>query len=239
MSVITIEGPIAAGKTSLTELLSDRLQSQPFYEPVSDNPVLPLFYEGNKAVAAGKWQTNPYAFLLQIFFLNRRFKMIKQAFKDDKNVLDRSIYTDELFCKMNYERGNMTKIEWETYRDLLANMLEELPNAAHKKAPDLMVMINISYPTLIKRIKLRGREYELPEQDPSLEDYYHDLLKRYEAFVDTYAESPMLILDGDRYDFVNSTADRKEILRQIYTKMYHLNRLNKDEWQHLVKEETY
>lgn len=239
MSVIMIEGPIAAGKTSLTELLSNRLESTPFYEPVSDNPVLPLFYEGNKAVAAGKWQTNPYAFLLQIFFLNRRFKMIKQAFKDDHNVLDRSIYTDQLFCKMNYDRGNMTKIEWETYRDLLANMLEELPDAAHKKAPDLMVMIDISYSTLIKRIKIRGREYELPEQDPSLEDYYQDLLRRYDTFNRQYKESPLLILDGDRYDFVNSAKDRAEILEQIYTKMYNLDSLTKNEWRRLLKEKTY
>ena len=128
--MITIEGPIAAGKTSLTGLLSDRLQGTPFYEPVSDNPVLPLFYQGNKEVATGKWKTNPYAFLLQVFFLNRRFKMMKQASADKNSVLDRSIYTDQLFCKMNYERGNMTKVEWETYRELLENMLEELPYAS-------------------------------------------------------------------------------------------------------------
>ncbi|HIZ96459.1 MAG TPA: deoxynucleoside kinase [Candidatus Ligilactobacillus excrementavium] len=235
--MITIEGPIAAGKTSLTGLLSDRLQGTPFYEPVSDNPVLPLFYQGNKEVATGKWKTNPYAFLLQVFFLNRRFKMMKQASADKNSVLDRSIYTDQLFCKMNYERGNMTKVEWETYRELLENMLEELPYASHQKAPDLMVMLDISYPTLIKRIKIRGRDYELPEKDPSLNDYYQDLLRRYARFKRDYEESALLVIDGDRYDFVNSTADRREILDQIYTKMVQLGQLTREKQQCLLKKE--
>ncbi len=236
MSVITIEGAIAAGKTSLTELLSERLQSQPFYEPVSDNPVLPLFYDGNKQVASGKWKTNPYAFLLQIFFLNSRFKMIKKAFQNENNVLDRSIYTDAIFCKMNYERGNMTKVEWETYHDLLNNMMEELPDAAHKKAPDLMIVIKVSYDTMLKRIKLRGRDYELPKQDQGLKDYYGDLLRRYNDFIKNYQISPLLVLDGDRYDFVYSKADRQAVLKQIYQKIYALHKLSSTEYKRLLKE---
>ena len=95
--MITLSGIIGSGKTSLTKLLSAELGSTAFYEPVDDNPVLPLFYKGNeiaakKRAAGDKEATNPYAYLLQTFFLNRRFKMIKQAMREDNNILDRSIY---------------------------------------------------------------------------------------------------------------------------------------------------
>lgn len=146
-------GMIGAGKSSMTGILARQLGTKAYYEPVNDNPVLPLFYKGNEIAAAkrkagDKEATNPYAYLLQTFFLNRRFKMIKQAMRDDNNVLDRSIYEDAIFMKMNADMGNATQVEWDIYESLLKNMMEELPYAAHKKAPDLMVMIDVDYPTV-------------------------------------------------------------------------------------------
>ena len=94
---------------------------------VTDNPVLPLFYEGNRMVADGECETNPYAYLLQTFFLNRRFHMIKQAMKQDNNVLDRSIYEDALFMRLNVDLGNATEVEYDVYKDTLDNMMEEYP----------------------------------------------------------------------------------------------------------------
>ncbi len=44
MSVIVLAGTIGAGKSSLTEMMSERLGSQAFYESIDDNEVLPLFY---------------------------------------------------------------------------------------------------------------------------------------------------------------------------------------------------
>jgi len=60
--------------------------------------------------------------------------------------------------------------------------MQELPYAAAKKAPDLLVHIDISYDTMIKRIEKRGRDYAQPEQDPSLVQYYHELLGRYDGW---------------------------------------------------------
>ena len=119
----------------MTKILSEELGTKAFFEPVEDNPVLPLFYRGNKMVEAGEADSNPYAFLLQVFFLNRRFAMIKQAMQEDNNVLDRSIYEDSIFMKMNTDQGHATEEEWNIYKSLLNNMLEELPYAAKKKSP--------------------------------------------------------------------------------------------------------
>ena len=49
--MITLSGIIGSGKSSLTEILSDELGTKAFYEPVKDNPVLPLFYKGNEIAA--------------------------------------------------------------------------------------------------------------------------------------------------------------------------------------------
>ncbi|WP_283582469.1 deoxynucleoside kinase [Ligilactobacillus hohenheimensis] len=229
--MITLSGIIGSGKTSLTKLLSAELGSTAFYEPVDDNPVLPLFYKGNeiaakKRAAGDKEATNPYAYLLQTFFLNRRFKMIKQAMREDNNILDRSIYEDEIFMKMNTEMGNATDVEYDIYKSLLNNMMEELPMAAHKKSPDLMVNIKVSYETMMTRIRKRGRDYEQVEQDPSLVDYYHRLLRQYDEWRQTYDASPLLIIDGDRYDFMANPQDRVTVLETIEQKLVDLGNLD-------------
>ena len=232
--MITLSGIIGSGKSSLTELLANELGTKAYYEPVEDNPVLPLFYEGNEIAAkkratGQKDATNPYAYLLQTYFLNRRFAMIKQAMQDDNNILDRSIYEDEIFMRMNTEMGNATQVEYEIYKNLLANMMEELPYAAHKKSPDLMVTIKVSYETMLKRIEKRGRKYELIEKDPSLIDYYKRLLKHYDVWMKEYDASPLLIIDGDKYDFVANKNDRFEVLEMIEDKLYELGKLTKEQ----------
>lgn len=228
--LITCAGIIGAGKSSLTELLANDLGTHAFYEPVKNNPVLPLFYKGNEVAAKKREQgidsTNPYAFLLQIYFLNKRFDMIKRAMQEDNNVLDRSIYEDAIFMKMNADEGNATDIEWDVYNSLLSNMMEELPYAAHKKRPDLMVMIDVNYDTMIHRIQKRGRKFEQVEADPSLERYYKRLLKYYDDWRENYSESPLMVIDGNRYDFKGNEDDKNAVLNMIEERLVGLGNLS-------------
>lgn len=207
--MIVLSGTIGAGKSTLATILSKHLGTEAFYEQVDDNPVLPLFYKDPKQ----------YAFLLQIYFLNKRFESIKQAIVDDNNVLDRSIYEDALFFHMNADMGRATQQEVKVYDELLANMMQELPYAAAKKAPDLLIHIDISYDTMIKRIEKRGRDYEQINQDPSLVDYYHNLLSRYDDWYDDYDYSPKMKINGDQLDYVENNDDLQIVLNQIDTKL--------------------
>lgn len=238
--MITLGAPIGAGKSSLTQILSEQLGTKPFYEPVTDNPVLPLFYKGNEIAAKKRAEgikdaTNPYAYLLQTFFLNRRFKMIKEAMQQDNNVLDRSIYEDHLFMQMNVDMGNATQVELDVYEKLLDNMMEEYPLfSPGKKAPDLMIMIHVSYETMIKRIIKRGREFEQVENDPSLEEYYKNLLAYYDAWEKEYNISPLLIVDGDKYDFMEDLEDRKTVLKLIYNKLLEVGSIDESKYLELV-----
>ncbi|MHA8138033.1 deoxynucleoside kinase [Lactobacillaceae bacterium Scapto_B20] len=200
--MIVLAGTIGAGKSSLTKRLADHLGTNAFYEPVDDNPVLPLFYQ-DKA---------KYGFLLQIYFLNKRFEMIKQAQIEDNNVLDRSIYEDALFTDLNYQLGNINQTEMTIYHELLDNMMEELPLVAEKKQPDLLVYIEVSLETQLKRIQMRGRSFE---QSDELLDYYRQLKTAYQKWFDEYTISPKIKIDGDKYDFVNNTDDLNTVLNMI------------------------
>ncbi|MBA1434905.1 deoxynucleoside kinase [Bombilactobacillus bombi] len=203
--MIVLSGMIGAGKSSLATILSEHLGTQAFYEQVDDNPVLPLFYADPKK----------YAFLLQIYFLNKRFASIKRALSDDNNVLDRSIYEDSLFFHINADMGRATEQEVQVYDELLDNMMEELPYAAHKKAPDLLVHLVISYDTMLEHIQKRGRPYEQPQNDTSLVDYYHNLLERYDSWYQNYNYSPKMQINCDEYDFVENASDREKVLQLI------------------------
>lgn len=224
----------------MTKILAEQLGTEPFYEPVTDNPVLEDFYKGNEEVARKREEgdteaTNPFAFVLQVFFVNKRFDLIKKAMQNNNNVLDRSIFEDAIFMKMNADMGNTTEAEYEIYKKLLDNMMEEYPLfSPGKKAPDLMVMIDVSYETMIKRIKKRGREYEQIENDPSLVNYYKTLLEYYDDWKHTYDKSPLLVIDGDKYDFMENLDDRKTVLQQIYDKLLEVGSIDKTKYSELI-----
>ena len=228
--MITLAGIIGSGKSTMTEILSKELGSKAFFEPVEDNPVLPLFYKGNeiaakKRAAGDQNATNPYTYLLQTFFVNRRFRMIKEAKKEANNVLDRSIYEDALFMKMNTDMGNATAVEYATYQELLQNMLDELQYATGVNSQDLMIFIKVSYDTMLKRIRKRGRDYEQIESDPTLPEYYQNLLQYYDRWLKWYDKSPIMVIDGDQYDFVANPDDRNKILDDIEDQLVKLDHL--------------
>ena len=206
--VITIAGFIGGGKSSLAKILSEHLNSEAFYESVDDNPILPLFYTASKE----EINLNRYPFLLQLWFLNTRFKSIKRALTNKNNVLDRSIYEDLYFCQVNYELGRISELEFEIYKSLLNNMLEELDELP-KKAPDLMVYLKGNFETFLSRIVGRGREYELDEE---LYDYYYKLWQGYDNWIqEYYTLSEIVVIDIDKYDYVNNQEDKKEVLKLI------------------------
>ena len=187
--VIITAGMIGVGKTTLTAKLADHLHAKAFFEPVGENPVLPLYYKDPKQ----------YGFLLQIYFLNKRFSMIKQALSDDNNVLDRSIYEDALFTKENNAEGNISDTELDVYLKLLDNMMSDL-NKLPKKAPDLMVYSETSFETILYRIKKRGRDYEQIDNNPELKDYYYKMWSAYQDWYQEYDASPKMKIDLDKYD---------------------------------------
>lgn len=210
--MIVLAGTIGAGKSSLAKALGEHLGTDVFYEAVDDNPVLDLYYQNPKQ----------YAFLLQIYFLNKRFESIKKAYKADNNVLDRSIFEDELFLELNHKNGNVTKQEVDIYKELLDNMLEELEGMP-KKRPDLLVYIDVSFDTMLARIQMRGRDYEQLESQEGLKEYYQQVHNEYPTWYEKYEVSPKIRINGDAIDFVNNSKDLEAVLEQIDQQLQVLN----------------
>ena len=208
MSVIVIGGMIGAGKTSVAKLLGEELGSQVFFEEVDNNPLLELFYTADEQ----EEQEKRYPFLLQLTFLSSRFRSIKSALVDKNNVLDRSIYEDWYFTKINYELGRISELEFKIYEELLNNMMEELEELP-KKAPDLMVYLHGSFEEIVRRIGTRGRDFE---QDDSLMAYYKQLWEGYDDWVDNhYDASQVLKINIDQYDVVHNEDDAKEVVQLV------------------------
>lgn len=187
--VIITAGMIGVGKTTLTGKIADHLHTQAFFEPVGENPVLPLYYKNPKQ----------YGFLLQIYFLNKRFSMIKKALNDDNNVLDRSIYEDALFTRENNAEGNISDTELDVYLKLLDNMMADLKQLP-KRAPDLMVYSETDFETILYRIKKRGRDYEQIDNKPELKDYYYKMWNAYKKWYRDYDASPKMKIDLEKYN---------------------------------------
>lgn len=198
-NMIIIDGVVGVGKSSLMEILSEELDLTVFPEPVIDNPLLPLFYEDMKR----------YGFALQVFFLNHRFRMIKEGQRLDGAIMDRSIYGDVIFAKMLHDQKNMSEAEIECYLDLFANMMEHLPT------PELVIYLKTDTESAIKKIQKRGREFEQNTDH----QYWEDLNREYSDYFSSYSISPVLTIDVTNLDFVNNQEDKEYVLKLIKDKL--------------------
>ncbi|OEH93544.1 deoxynucleoside kinase [Bacillus solimangrovi] len=213
MTVIVVSGMIGIGKTSVSELLAKELGSTVYYESVDDNPILPLFYQASEE----EIQAKRYPFLLQLYFLKTRFQAIKKAYKEDNAVLDRSIYEDWYFAKVNYDLGRINQLEFEIYEGILYEMMKEIDGLPYKKAPDLNIYLKSSFETVMHRIGLRGRDFE---QDKGLTEYYRTLWSGYDNWLENhYTASQTIVVNMDKTDVVNSTVDAMKVVEEVKAKL--------------------
>lgn len=212
--MILMAGMIGTGKSTYAEFLSDQLGSEIFYESVVDNPILPDYYKNPK-----RW-----AFPLQIYFLNTRFKTIRQARTSPDNVLDRSLYEDLIFAELNFDSGNMTQLEFDTYKDLLETMMNEIDKTP-KSRPDLLIYLDSDFDTVLNRIRQRGRSYEQVDENPELLAYYKTLHAKYKDWISAYDKTAVLRIESDQYNIFDET-DQERILTLVKKELHRLDSLN-------------
>lgn len=199
--LIAIGGMIGVGKTTAANLISEHLDAPLHLESVEGNEILEKFYTATPE----EEQAKRYPFLLQLAFLNSRYTDIKRALETRHAVLDRSIYEDWYFARVNTDMGRISELEFSLYENLLANMMEEL-EIFPQKAPDLFVFLHADFDTIISRISRRGRDFE---QDASQVAYFRRLWEGYRDWVENrYTESPVLVFDTDRYDLCQPANQR-------------------------------
>jgi deoxyadenosine/deoxycytidine kinase len=206
--LIVVGGMIGLGKTSVAELLGRKLGGTVFYESVEDNPILPLFY----TMSEEELKEKRVPFLLQLYFLRKRFDSIKEAYLERNNILDRSIFEDWYFAKVNKDLGRISSLEFIIYEDLLNSMMQEIEGLPQKK-PDLMIYLTGSFDTVLKRISRRGRDFE---QDAKLIDYYRRLWAGYDDWVyNKYNASPVITINMDDIDVVKFEEDAAYVIELV------------------------
>ncbi len=201
---IALAGNIGAGKTTLTELLSKHYKWVAHYEDVDENPYLNDFYEDMQ-----RWSFN-----LQIYFLNSRFKQVVDIRNSTKTVIqDRTIYEDaEIFAPNLHAMGLMSTRDFNNYHSLFLMMTKFV------QAPDLLIYLRASVPTLVHQIQKRGRDYE----NSIRIDYLKQLNERYEAWVNRYKAGKLLIIDVDRINFQSNPEDLSNVIDRIDAQIHGL-----------------
>ncbi len=217
--LITLAGPIGVGKSSMTHLLSELLETKAVYEPVEDNPLLEKFYADKKT----------YGFLFQIDMLSKRFELIQEAMSVKNGILDRSIYEDSIFLKQLYDEGSVNELELEVYTKLLNRMLKEL-EPLPKKSPDLMIVLNCSFEEEIKRINNRARDFEKVEKGTELYEYFRNHHANYQEWMNKDLGFPKLIIDVTELDYVNNPEHRMKVLIMILDELFNVGAISGEEY---------
>jgi len=190
---VAIDGPIGVGKTSLVDLLAKRFHGTQILEDV-DNPFLPEFYRKKKGSA----------FQTQLFFLLSRYQQQQEIAQIDLFttlvVADYHFPKDKIFACLNLDDSELL-----IYDKLYTLLADSVPK------PDLVVYLQGSLETCMKRVRKRLKPYEkglTPE-------YVAQLIEAYNYYFYHYEETPLLVVDSNEIDFVNRPADFDDLVAQI------------------------
>ena len=200
-SFIGLAGNVGVGKTTFTKLLSEKLNWEPFFESVSDNPYLSDFYSDMK-----RWSFN-----LQIFFLHKRFEMHQRMSASLTSVIqDRTIYEDlEIFARNLYQLGKLSQRDWDNYRGLFKVMSSFL------KRPDLIIYLKADTDTLLSRIKKRGRDYENSIDS----EYIHTLNISYDRWIESISDQHVMTIETDYFNIFEDAKAFNDIQKDILKRL--------------------
>ncbi len=191
---IVVEGPIGVGKSSLTNILSERFVARRVMEVVEENPFLASFY-GDRA---------KFAFQTQMFFLLSRFKQQQELFQQDLfsavTVSDYLFDKDRIFANLTLDPNELAL--YERVFDALSPRVTK---------PDLVIYLQARLDVLLSRIKKRAREFERKFDA----EYLENLCKSYNDFFFHYRDTPLLVVNTSEIDFVNRAEDLENLLNVV------------------------
>jgi deoxyguanosine kinase len=192
--LIAVEGPIGVGKTTVVDRLVERLDANKVLEDWATNPFLHPFYDGKPGAA----------FQTELFFLLSRYRQQQQ-------LLQRQLFSQVTLVDYVFEKSrlfaylNLDDSELLIFDKLFALLSESVPK------PDLVVFLQAPTEVLTRRVKTRGRA----EESKLSEDYLAEVNRAYNHYFFHYAATPLLVVNTADVDFVNSSDDLDDLLKQV------------------------
>jgi deoxyadenosine/deoxycytidine kinase len=191
---IVVEGPIGCGKTSLANKLAQRMNASVLLEDTAANPFLARFYRDMRR----------YALPTQLFFLFQRVQQLEALKQPDlfakPTISDFTLAKDPLFARMTLDDA-----EYQLYRRIYEHVKPQAP------VPDLVIYLQASVNTLIARVKKRGN----PVESGLDEDYMRRLSDAYTRYFYDYTDSPLLIINSERLNFVDTPAHLDMLIERV------------------------
>lgn len=190
---IAVEGPIRVGKTTLADILADRLHTSRLRD-VEDNPFLENFYRDKPGAG----------FQTQLYFLLQRYKQLSAL--DVSASAHRTIISDYIFEKDKiFAYLNLSDAELRLYDEFYTLLAENIP------IPDLVIYLQAKPETLKKRIAKKNVAIE----DRISDEYVEEVIRAYEHFFFHYKSSDLLVIETSAIDFVDRSEDLQELLRRL------------------------
>lgn len=196
---ITVEGPIGVGKTSLSKIVAETFEFHLLKEIVDENPFLNKFYE----------DIDEWSFQTEMFFLCNRYKQLTDI---KKHILadNHSVVADyHIFKNLIFAKRTLPATEYNKYKEIYRILTADMPK------PNMVIYLDASVDTLMKRISMRGRDFE----QMITRDYMEQLVEDYHVFIESFEkrhpEIPVIRVNGDELDFVQHADDLQKILRVI------------------------
>jgi deoxyguanosine kinase len=191
---ITIEGNIGAGKTTLANLLAERLNARLILEEFADNPFLAKFYD------------NPaqYAFSVELFFMAERYKQQKDLV-GQQDLFRTLTISDYLFTKcLLFAKVNLPDDEFRLYQRLFEIMHHQMIQ------PELLIYLHAPVSKLQENIKKRNRPYEQNIQN----DYLYNIQQTYTHYIKQH-NMKTLFVDTSNADFTGNPKHLDTILNAL------------------------
>ena len=180
---ITIEGNIGAGKTTLSNILAQKLNAKLILEEFADNPFLPKFYE----------KPDQYAFPLELFFMAERYKQLKD-FLNTQDLFQQVTISDYLFTKcLLFAKVNLPSEEFRLYQKLFDIIHQQI------SVPDILIYLHAPVQKLQDNIKKRNRSYEQDIKD----DYLFHLQETYTSYIKQH-NIKTIFIDASNADFTGN-----------------------------------
>lgn len=193
---ITVEGPIGIGKTSLAKAIADHYRYALLKEIVDENPFLGKFYDN----------IEEWSFQTEMFFLCNRYKQLNDI-QEKFLTIEKPVVADyHIFKNLIFAQRTLNHKEYEKYYKVYQILTENMPQ------PNVIIYLNASLDTLLKRIKTRGREIERNISPLYLEQLSIDYENAMQIFEAQNPGIPVIRFSGDELDFVKNKHDLALIL---------------------------